>query len=110
MPAKNCLLIGCGSKFGLDLLGYLLENGYNVNSISGSKLEHANVNHLQIDWKTLNIAQLEKFLRELPEMDLVFFNQNSSALNFNDFTKNKNTIEIKKRFKDLKIIYYIIYI
>jgi hypothetical protein len=26
------------------------------------------------------------------------------------WNKNKNTIEIKKRFKDLKIIYYIIYI
>jgi len=28
----------------------------------------------------------------------------------NLFLENKNTIEIKKRFKDLKIIYYIIYI
>ena len=26
------------------------------------------------------------------------------------WNKNKNTIEIKKRFKDLKMIYYIIYI
>ena len=65
MPAKNCLLIGCGSKFGLELLEYLVEDGYNVHSISGSKLEYANVNHLQIDWKTLNAAQIEKFLKEL---------------------------------------------
>lgn len=107
MPTKNCLLIGCGSKFGLELLEYLLGNGYNIHSISGSKLEYTNVNHLQIDWKTLNIAQLEKFLKELPEMDLVFFNQNSSALNFNDFIKNKNTVELWQLEKNWSQSYFV---
>lgn len=100
MKIKNCLLVGCGSKFGLELLEYLLESGYNINSISGSKLGHPRVNHLQIDWKTLNVAQLEKFLRQLPNLDLVFFNQNSSALNSIDFVKNKNTVDLWKLEKD----------
>ena len=107
MPAKNCLLIGCGSKFGLELLEYLVEIGYTVNSISGSDLGYANINHLQIDWKTLNVAQIEKFLRELPELDLVFFNQNSSALSSNDFTKNKNTVELWQLEKNWSQSYFV---
>jgi hypothetical protein len=107
MPTKNCLLIGCGSKFGLELLEYLIENGYYVHSISGSKLEYANVNHLQINWKTLNVAQLEKFLKELPELNLVFFNQNSSALNSDDFIENKNTIELWQLEKNWGQSYFV---
>ena len=85
MTTKNCLLIGCGSKFGLELLEHLLGLGYNVNSISGSELQHANVNHFQVDWKTLNVARIEDFLRSLPKLDLLFFNQNSSSLNSDEF-------------------------
>ncbi len=36
--------------------------------------------------------------------------QKKGKIKNNLFLKNKNTIEIKKRFKDLKLIYYIIYI
>lgn len=107
MTNKNCLLIGCGSKFGLELLDYLLEQGYNVNSISGSELKQSNVNHLQINWNTLNVTQIEKFLKQLPDLDLVFFNQNSSALNSNDFIKNKNTLNLWKLEKEWNQAYFV---
>lgn len=107
MTSKNCLLIGCGSKFGLRVLEHLLEMGYNINSISGSQLNYSNVNHLQVDWKTLNVTQIEKFLKELPELDLIFFNQNSSALNLDDFLKNKNTLELWKLEKDWSQSYFL---
>jgi hypothetical protein len=107
MTTKNCLLIGCGSKFGLRVLEYLMALGYNINSISGSELKYPNVNHLQVDWKTLNVTQIEKFLKELPEIDLIFLNQNSSALNTDDFLKNKNTLELWKLEKDWSQSYFI---
>lgn len=107
MITKNCLLIGCGSKFGLELLEYLSSIGYSVNSISGSKLEHPDVNHLQIDWKTLDVTQIEKFLKNLPEIDLLFFNQNSSSLNADDFITNKNTLELWKLEKDWNQAYFV---
>lgn len=100
MLTKNCLLIGCGSKFGLGILEHLSAMGYTVNSISGSELKYPNVNHLKIDWKTLNPTQIEKFLKELPSLDLVFFNQNSSSLNATDFITNKTTLDLWKLEKD----------
>jgi len=107
MITKNCLLIGCGSKFGLEILEYLLEIGYTVNSISGSNLKHNNVNHLQINWKNLNVAQIEKFLKDLPNLDLVFFNQNSSALGSHDFIKNKSTVDLWKLEKNWSQAYFV---
>jgi len=107
MSTKNCLLIGCGSKFGLELLEYLIEIGYTVNSISGSDLKHDNVNHLQIDWKNLNVAQIEKFLKNLSNLDLVFFNQNSSALGSHDFIKNKSTVDLWKLEKNWSQAYFV---
>ena len=62
MTVKNCLLVGCGSKFGLEMLEYLMELGYTINLISGSGVKYKHINHLQIDWKTLNVSQIEKFL------------------------------------------------
>jgi hypothetical protein len=107
MTTKNCLLVGCGSKFGLRVLEYLMQIGYGINSISGSKSTHPNINHLQVDWKTVNVTQIEKFLKALPQLDLIFFNQNSSALNSDDFCKNKNILELWKLEKDWSQAYFI---
>lgn len=105
--SKNCLLIGCGSKFGLDVLNHLAEIDYSINSISGSSLEDSRINHLQVNWKNLNVAQIEKFLRDLPDLDLIFFNQNSSALNSDSFLKIDNTLDLWKLEKDWAQAYFV---
>ena len=107
MTVKNCLLVGCGSKFGLEMLEYLMELGYTINLISGSGVKYKHINHLQIDWKTLNVSQIEKFLRKLPQLDLVFFNQNASSLNSEDFEKNKSTIDLWRLEKDWNQAYFV---
>lgn len=107
MITKNCLLIGCGSKFGLELLEYLLAQGYLVHSISGSSITHPGVNHLQVDWKTVSAASIEKFLKGLPDLDLVFFNQNSSSLNADDFIKNKSTGDLWRLGKHWNQSYFV---
>ena len=98
---KTALLIGCGSKFGLTLLKQLLTAGWRVYSISGSDVEHpGDLHHLTIDWKTVTVANLEPFLKTVPELDLVFFNQNASALAGSNFSIDSyKTVELWRQEK-----------
>lgn len=99
---KTALLIGCGSKFGLDLQKTLSNEGWVINSISGSAIDDFNAsgNQLIIDWKKFTIADLEIFLQNQPAIDLIFFNQNSSSLSTNSFkTDNYSTLELWKQEK-----------
>lgn len=78
---KQALVIGGGSKFGLQFVNSLLAKNWMVNVISSSCIkQHSNCHQLTIDWKSLKITDIEKFLIELPTQSLIFFNQNSSAL------------------------------
>lgn len=106
---NTALLIGCGSKFGLSLQQNLLSNGWAVNSISGtpSTETHDLLNHLVIDWKKFTVADLEKFLKNQSNIDLVFFNQNSSALSSNTFKINNYlTLELWKQEKTWAQCYF----
>ena len=76
----NALLIGCGSKFGLDVTNSLLSQGCTVNLISGSRVNDDCINQLTVDWQTFNVTTLEKFLQSLNKVDLILFNQNASSL------------------------------
>ena len=83
---KTALLVGCGSKFGLRMLKELLDNNWVIYSIAGSEiLPHENLHQLIVNWSTCNQATIEKFLNGLPELDLVFFNQNSTSLTDTSF-------------------------
>jgi len=107
---KTALLIGCGSKFGLDLLKQLLDQNWKIYSISGSQIDLAskNLTHLTIDWKTVTVANLEKFLRDCPRLDLIFFNQNSSALAKDNFTETYyTTLELWKQEKTWLQSYFV---
>lgn len=89
---KTALLIGCGSKLGLNITTELQARGYNTYSISGS--ESNDTNHLQINWHTFTIADLARFLKQVPKCDLVLFNQNSSSLSSQVFEPQVDTIEL----------------
>lgn len=106
--SKEALIIGGGSKFGLQFVNNLLDKEWNVNVISGSSIKHANCNQLLVDWKNLKITDTEKFLTKLPTQSLIFFNQNSSALsnscyNVNSFTK----INLWRQEKDWSQAYFV---
>jgi len=106
---RKALLVGCGSKFGLKLLESLLEQGWLVYSISGSTIESDNNNlkQLIVDWRSINPAHLEKFIKTIPEVDFVFFNQNSSALN-NCFNSNAfDTATLWRQTKDWNQTYFV---
>ena len=55
----------------------------------------------------MDIAQIEKFLKKLPDIDLIFFNQNSSALNSDDFIKNKSTLNLWQLEKEWNQAYFV---
>ena len=71
---KQALIVGGGSKFGLQFLNSLLDKDWHVNLISGSSIvEHPKCNQIQVDWKNLKITDIEKFLNNLPAQSLIFF-------------------------------------
>jgi len=106
---KTALLIGCGSKFGLTLLQRLLTAGWRVYSISGSAVAHAgDLHHLTINWQTVTVAELEPFLKTVPDLDLVFFNQNASALAGNNFSQDSyKTVELWRQEKAWAQSYFV---
>jgi len=86
---KNALLVGGGSKFGAKLTEQL-KTYYTVYGISGStKSDRQNLN---VDWKTCKNQTVEKFLRGLPDIDLIIFNQNYTALNDSCFEFGKEHV------------------
>jgi hypothetical protein len=107
---KKALLIGCGSKFGLDLLKILLDQDWEIYSISGSLIDISNnrLHQKVINWGTTNVTELEKFLISCSTLDMIFFNQNSSSLSSDYFTKNYyNTIELWKQEKTWSQSYFV---
>jgi len=94
---KNALIFGCGSKFGSALRLELENLGVSVYGVSGS-IETNQV--LKVNWDTCFINDFEKFLRSLPSLDLVIFNQNSTTLT--DDYWQLNSVDILNIWKQSK--------
>jgi hypothetical protein len=101
---KTCLITGGGSKFGSKLTDQLLAVGYKVYLITGSQtyLNNPMVTTILVDWKTLGLSDLKKIVLGLPNLDLIFFNHNSSALSQPKFQKNQ-----LQSFKDWQQCYFV---
>jgi hypothetical protein len=102
---KNCLITGGGSKFGTKLTDALIFAGYHVYLITGTPdtyLNNSNVTVIPVNWKTLSLTDLRSLTINLPNLDLIFFNHNSSALNRLKFSKNQI-----QSFKDWQQNYFI---
>lgn len=103
---KTALLIGCGSKFGLNFQKTLLNEGWEISSISGT-VDNNSVNQLIVDWKKFTVADIELFLKKQSSIDLIFFNQNSSALAADSFKLNNySTLELWKQEKTWAQAYF----
>jgi len=106
--SKNALVIGCGSKLGADLVDSLSKQDYHIYGITGSEIANTTVTHHKVDWATVTMTECEKFLRKLPCIDLVIFNQNSSALTEECFKYNTvNIFEIWSRSKKWQQSHYV---
>lgn len=103
---KTALLIGCGSKFGLNFQKALLDHEWTISSISGTA-DATSTNQLIVDWKKFTVAELEIFLKNQSKIDLIFFNQNSSSLSAGSFNASTySTVELWKQEKDWAQAYF----
>lgn len=72
----NVLIIGCSRGFGLGLKQAFESQGHTVWGMSRNSGDTI----LAVNWETLCLNDYEKFIRNLPHIDIVIFNQNSPAL------------------------------
>jgi len=87
---KNCLITGGGSKFGSKLTEQLVHSGYHVYLITGSQqVIDPNITVIPVDWHKLTLQDIRGIISNLPNLDLIFFNHNSSALNQTKFNQNQ---------------------
>ena len=88
---KQCLITGGGSKFGAVITEQLLDHGYHVNLITSNPVlwqNRAGVTVIEIDWKTLQLADIKKCIPAVEKLDLIFFNHNASSLTQDKFKKS----------------------
>lgn len=85
---KQCLILGGGSKFGKHITNKLVESGYHVRLVTSSPASWSdvkNVTTIPVNWHHLAISNIREIIRDIPDLDLIFFNQNSSALSEKNF-------------------------
>jgi len=100
---KNCLITGGGSKFGKKITEQLIQAGYHVYLITGSQqVIDPNITVISVDWHELKLQDLRSIISNLPNLDLIFFNHNASALDQTKF--NQNQIQ---NFKDWQQSYFV---
>ena len=87
---KNCLITGGGSRFGSKITEQLVQAGYHVYLITGTKQATSpNITVISVDWHELKLQDIRGIISNLPNLDLIFFNHNSSALNQTKFNQNQ---------------------
>ena len=104
----NALLLGCGSKWGLTVLQTLLDKGFTVYSLTSTELpRQQGLVQEVINWNTVNQPVIEKFLRQLPKLDFILFNQNGSALSYSSFVDKTNLTDVWKLEKNWSQQYFV---
>ena len=87
---KNCLITGGGSKFGRKITEQLVQAGYHVYLITGSQqVADPNITVISVNWHELKLQDIRGIILNLPNLDLIFFNHNASALNQTKFNQNQ---------------------
>ena len=100
---KNCLITGGGSKFGSKITEQLVQQGYHVYLLTGSQqVTNPNITVISVDWHELKLQDLSRIISNLPNLDLIFFNHNASALSQEKFNKNQ-----MQSFKDWQQSYFV---
>jgi hypothetical protein len=87
---KNCLITGGGSKFGSIITEQLVQAGYHVYLITGTQqVPNPNITVIPVNWHELKLQDIRNIISNVPNLDLIFFNHNSSALDHSKFNQNQ---------------------
>jgi len=105
---KQALLIGCGNQRGEYIIKGCIEAGYNVTNIGASNSTIPNVTNISINWKKLDLVQVHKILKNIEtDVNFIFFNQNSSSLSQDSFTREKETLNTWRLIKSWTNSYWL---
>ena len=88
---KQCLITGAGTRFGREMTLRLLDAGYHVHLMTSAGKDWnsmKNVSVIDVDWHKIEIKNLKSLLPNTDQLDLIFFNHNSSALSEMKFEKS----------------------
>lgn len=92
----NCVLIGTGKKLGLALRAGLEAAGHVTHAVT----RHARSSRdLAVDWHQIDAAGLHRWLRALPTVDMILFNQNGASLAGQDFSTTPDTLALWNQVK-----------
>lgn len=96
---KQALTIGCGGGNSSAIIDTLLEKGYRVTNVGNSG--HPGATNIQVKWSDLQITNLHRLVEIDGPLDFVFFSQNGSSLNSNNFDfANTDMLDAWKLVKD----------
>lgn len=102
----NDLYVGAGKGIGEQLSRQRGAAGHRIFHITGKN--HGGVDNLAVDWSKLRESDLQKYLAELPKIDLLFFNQNASSLSAASFKSGTyNIINLWKQIAHWRQSYYV---
>jgi hypothetical protein len=100
----NELYVGTGKGVGAELVRHRRSLGHTVYTISSVDGE----NNYKVDWKTVNPTDLHRAVKSLPDLDLIFFNQNASALSSKTFLPgNYKALELWQQSKFWQQTYFV---
>jgi hypothetical protein len=102
----NELFVGGSKGLAAKLIEHSYKQGNQIFSITSQ--ETSSKSNLTVDWRTLNVAHLHKYLLSLPKIDLILFNQNSSSLSDDSFNQNfYQTFDLWKQIKTWQQSYFV---
>lgn len=87
----KALFVGAGWNLGQVLRRRLQDQGCEIWHITSAG-DAGDDRDLVVDWHSIKESDLQRWLHQLPDMDLVFFNQNSSSLDAGCFTQDRYTV------------------
>lgn len=100
------IYVGASKGFIHNLVQLRRSTGHQVICISSSS--PATSDDIQVNWDTLDSADIHKICKDLPKTDLLFFNQKSSSLSDNSFAPdNFKTLELWKHTKHWTRSYFL---
>lgn len=102
----NELFVGASKGFAKSLQNRRAEEGHRIFNVSGWIA--TDTDSLQVDWAKINETNLHRWLRQLPKIDLIFFNQNSSSLSESSFRDNTyQDLDLWKQIAHWKQSYFV---
>jgi len=111
----NALLLGTGSKWGVNFTQTLVNNGYHCYVVTSKDMNINGVTTIKVDWNNLSVQQAEQIANTLPDLDLIFFSQNGGddpgewcLKNGNDFNEGNVKMWANRFWTDCQLPVFLV--